>query len=81
MYRGGLKYEQTGLIVNSKSINDIGATMGIGFPVSGSFSNINLGFEIGKRGTTSQGLIQENYAILSLSLSLNDRWFQKRKFD
>ncbi len=81
VYRGGLKYEQTGLIVNSKSINDIGATMGIGFPVSGSFSNINLGFEIGKRGTTSQGLIQENYAILSLSLSLNDRWFQKRKFD
>jgi len=81
VFRGGFKLEQTGLVINSRSINDVGATMGIGFPVSGTFSNVNLGVEIGKRGETSQGLIQENYAIFSLSLSLNDRWFQKRKFD
>jgi hypothetical protein len=81
VYRAGLKYEKTGLVINSQSINDMGATLGIGLPVSGSFSNVNLGFEIGKKGTTASNLIQENYAIFSVSLSLNDRWFQKRKFE
>ena len=44
-------------------------------------SNANLGFEIGQRGTKNSNLIQENFISLQLSLSLNDRWFQKRKFD
>ena len=80
VYRAGLKYEKTGLIVNSESINDMGFTLGFGLPITGSFSNINFGFEMGKRGTTNAGLIQENYANFSVGLSLNDRWFEKRKF-
>jgi hypothetical protein len=81
VYRAGLRYEKTGLVVNSQSIKDFGLTLGLGFPVSGSFSNINIGFEMGKKGTTSANLVQENYANLSLSLSLNDKWFEKRKFN
>lgn len=81
IYRAGLRYEKTGLVVNSQSIKDLGFTLGIGFPVTGSFSNVNIGFELGKKGTTSANLVQENYANLSLSLSLNDRWFEKRKFN
>jgi hypothetical protein len=81
VYRGGFKYEKTGLVFNSQSINDIGLTLGVGFPVTGSFSNVNLGFELGKKGTTSANLVQENYANFSISLSLNDRWFEKRKFN
>lgn len=80
-YRAGMKYEETGLIVNSESITDKGISLGIGLPITGSFSNVNFGFELGKRGTTSASLIQENYAKFSIGLSLNDRWFVKRKFD
>ena len=80
-YRAGLKYEETGLVVNSESIKDKGVSFGFGLPVTGSFSNVNLGFEFGKRGTTSAGLIEENYAKFSIGLSLNDRWFVKRKFE
>jgi long-subunit fatty acid transport protein len=80
-YRGGLKYEKTGLVVNSESINDMGFTLGVGLPMSGSLSNINFGFELGKRGTTSANLVQENYANLSVSFSFNDKWFVKRKFN
>jgi long-subunit fatty acid transport protein len=80
VYRAGVKYDKTGLIVNSESINDIGITLGLGLPITGSFSNINFGFELGKRGTVSSGLIQENYANFSVGLSFNDRWFEKRKF-
>ena len=81
VYRGGIKYEKTGLMINSESINDTGFTLGLGLPITGSFSNINIGFELGKRGTTNANLVQENYANFSVGFSLNDKWFDKRKFN
>ncbi|MFV5699603.1 hypothetical protein ACM55H_14640 [Flavobacterium sp. ZT3R17] len=81
VYRGGIKYEKTGLMINSESINNTGFTLGLGLPITGSFSNINLGFELGKRGTTNANLVQENYANFSVGFSLNDKWFDKRKFN
>jgi hypothetical protein len=81
VYRGGLKYEKTGLVVKSESINDIGLTFGLGLPITGSFSNLNLGFELGKRGAANAILVQENYAKISVGFSLNDKWFQQRKFE
>ena len=79
VYRAGFRYENTGLVINNESINDYGMNFGLGLPVG--VSNINLGFEFGKKGTTSNGLIEENYFNLSVGLSLNDVWFKKRKFD
>ncbi|TDD99241.1 hypothetical protein [Flavobacterium cellulosilyticum] len=79
-FRGGFKYEKTGLIINSTSINDVGVTLGIGLPITASLSNFNLGIEYGKKGTTSANLIQENYLNLNLSFSLNDKWFVRSKF-
>ncbi|NRS89017.1 hypothetical protein HNQ02_001937 [Flavobacterium sp. 7E] len=81
VYRGGLRYEKTGLVINSESVNDMALTLGIGMPVSGTFSNINIGLELGKRGTTNAGLVQENYANISVGFSFSDKWFNKRKFD
>ncbi|MFP9112518.1 hypothetical protein ACLI1A_01160 [Flavobacterium sp. RHBU_3] len=81
-YRAGLRYEKTGLVVNDQSINDYALTFGVGLPVGGiGGSNINIGTEIGKRGTKNAGLIQENYFNVYISLSLNDRWFVKRRFE
>ena len=80
-YRGGFRYENTGLVINSLSIRDYAITGGLGLPVGGTFSNLNVGFEIGKRGTTRANLIQENYMNIILSLSLNDKWFTPRKYD
>ncbi|MDI1316483.1 hypothetical protein [Flavobacterium sp.] len=81
VYRGGLRYENTGLVIQNKSINDIAGTFGMGLPLSGTFSNINIGLEIGKRGTKYYNLVQENYFNISVGLSLSDRWFVKRKYD
>lgn len=80
-YRAGFRHENTGLVINEKSINDTAVTFGLGFPISGSFSNINFGIEYGKKGTKAQNLVEENYLNFSLSLSLNDKWFVKRKYD
>jgi hypothetical protein len=68
-------------VVNNESIDELGISFGVGVPVGRLFSNANIGFEIGQRGTTSSNLVQENFFNISLSLSLNDRWFEKRKFN
>ena len=80
-YRGGLRFENTGLVVKGQSIKDNALTFGLGMPLGGTFSNINFGFEFGQRGTTSGDLVKENYTNISIGFSFNDRWFQKRKFD
>jgi len=80
-YRGGIRYENTGLVIQNKSITDCAATIGLGLPMRGTLSNINIGLEVGKRGTKYNNLVEENYVNLSVGLSLSDLWFVKRKFD
>ena len=80
-YRAGARTSKTGFIVNDTSINDFGITFGLGLPVGGGFSNMNFGFEYGKRGTTVANLIEETYFKVSVGLSFNDKWFQKRKIN
>lgn len=81
VYRAGLRMEETGITVRGEEINEFGISFGVGLPVGRLFSNVNLGFEYGQRGTTDSGLIQENFFNVFLSLSLNDRWFEKRYLD
>ncbi len=81
VYRAGLRQEETGLNINGESIKEFGISFGVGLPMKGGMSNTNIGLEIGKRGTTNSGLIQENFINLHINLSLNDRWFQKRKYN
>ncbi len=80
-YRAGFRHENTGIVMNNTSINDYGMNFGLGIPVGGRFSNVNVGLEFGKKGSTSNGLIQENYFNLNFGLTLNDLWFEKRKYD
>lgn len=83
VYRAGIRTEETGLNINNESIKEFGISFGVGIPVGESrlLSNANFGLEIGKRGTTNSNLIQENFMNFQISLSLNDRWFVKRKYD
>lgn len=89
-YRAGIRYENTGLLVNVNpnsgndftSIKDFGINVGIGLPLPRQISNLNLGFEYGQKGTTNNNLIEEDYFNIRLSLSLNSlNWFKKRKID
>jgi hypothetical protein len=81
VYRSGIYFEKTGLIINDQSISEIGMTFGIGVPVGNMFSNLNFALEVGKRGTTDANLVEEKFVNLKMSLSLNDRWFVKRKYN
>ncbi len=81
VYKAGVRFEETGLQINGEDINEFGISFGVSLPVGKLFSNINLGVELGKRGTKKQGLVQENFFNTFLSLSFNDKWFQKRYYD
>ena len=82
VYRAGVRFENTGLNINNTSIDQFGISFGVGLPVGTDFfSNANLGFEFGKRGTTQNNLVQENYFKFQLGLSLNDAWFRKNRYD
>jgi len=80
-YRGGFRYEKTGMTINNQDLKDYALSAGLGLPLGGAFSNLNIGVEYGRRGTAKALLVEENYTNLLLSLSLNDRWFIKRKYD
>jgi len=81
VYRAGMRFEETGIVLNGEKITEFGISFGVGLPVGKIFSNANIGFEIGKRGVKDFGLVQENFFNTFLSLSLNDRWFEKRYYD
>lgn len=89
VYRAGFKYEQTGLLAKGiptstsfTAINDFGISFGLGLPISNrSLTNLNFALEYGKKGTTSNGLLEETYLNFRVSLSLNDLWFKKRKIN
>jgi len=81
VYRAGARYEENGINVSGEDINEFGISFGVGLPVGRFYSNINFGFEFGSRGTTSNGLLKENFFNTFISLSLNDKWFEKRYID
>lgn len=81
-YRGGLYYTRSYMILNDTRINDFGITFGVGIPISRkSATNVNTAITVGQRGTTSNGLIKENYVTFSLSASMYELWFRRYKYD
>ena len=80
VYRAGVRFEDTGVLFNNQPLKETGISFGVSLPMAG-FSNANIGFEFGKRGSQDNGLIQESYWNLIVGLSLNDIWFIKRKFN
>lgn len=79
-YRGGLRYNQSYLNFGGTQINEFGISFGFGFPMKKSKTGIDLGFEIGRRGTTDNNLIQENFVNVLLGISIQEHWFHKRKY-
>ncbi|QKJ28252.1 hypothetical protein HQ865_00245 [Mucilaginibacter mali] len=83
-YRFGAHFEKTYVTINNQDIKQMGVTFGLGLPLAAngsSFYKVNIAGDLGRRGTMSNGLIRETYFNLHLSFTLNDKWFQKYKFD
>lgn len=84
-YRFGLKYDKTYINTNGVDIKQYSATFGLGLPIPNerrtSFYKVNFSAEVGRRGTLQNNLVRENFINLHLGFTINDKWFQKYKFD
>jgi hypothetical protein len=89
-YRFGAKYDQSYINVNNPvgggftNIKSYALTFGLGLPLHPNFQTfykINVAAEVGQRGTLSNGLVKENYVNIHLGFMINDKWFQRFKFD
>ncbi|NPA67550.1 MAG: hypothetical protein GXO50_02965 [Chlorobi bacterium] len=78
-WRAGGYYKNTNIFLNGTQIKDYGINIGIGIPTKFG-TKINIGFETGKRGTTDDNLVQENYYVINFNINLMDRWFVRRRF-
>lgn len=82
-YRVGFRHHSGNLSIKGNAISETGMTFGVGIPVKRQFSMpfVNLAVELGQRGSLNNGLVRERYTRVVLGLTLNDRWFVKRKYD
>ena len=61
-----IRYVNSYFIYFGTPINEYGISFGFTFPMKKSRTAIDLGFEYGRRGTTDNNLIQENFLNFSL---------------
>ncbi|MBS1615332.1 MAG: hypothetical protein JST06_04355 [Bacteroidetes bacterium] len=80
-YRMGFYYGDDYVQLHDTKLNYYGLTVGASFPFKRGADRVHTALEFGRRGTTENGLVQMNYFRLHLGISLNDRWFIKRKYD
>ena len=79
-YRAGFHFDQTYYNIYGKSINKYGLTLGLGLPVPRSLTSFNVALEFGSMGTNKNNLVKENYFNISISMSIHDRWFVKKRY-
>lgn len=80
-YRMAIRVANTPYVVKETAINEYGITFGIGIPLRRSRSTVNLGIEIGERGTLDNNLIKEQFINVNFGVSISDKWFIKPKYD
>jgi hypothetical protein len=79
-YRVGFMYQGTYLSLRGKQLNEYSISLGFGFPLKSIRTMINLGAQVGTRGTTAENLIRETYFKFILGFSIHEKWFVKKKY-
>ncbi len=79
-YRLGFNYDKTQYVYKGRQIDEIGINFGWSLPVS-RFSSVDLGFKYGRRGSTDNGLVREEFFKIYFGITFNDRWFVQRRFN
>lgn len=84
-YRYGAYYEKGNLSLNGTNVNQFAITGGLTLPFenkNGSrMSGIDLGLELGKRGTLDNNLVRQNFVNLRIAINFADKWFRKTLYD
>jgi hypothetical protein len=79
-FRLGANYSNSYVKVNGCDYNKWAITCGIGFPLPNTKTTLNLHLEYGQQGSLKTIGLVEQYGKIGIGVSLNERWFVKRKF-
>jgi hypothetical protein len=79
-YRFGIRYNQTYLELNNNQLNEFGISFGVALPLTRTRSSVNIGMELGRRGTTANNLIEETFFKFSVGFSILENWFEQRRY-
>ena len=74
-YRAGAYREMSYMRLNGSQVASTGVTLGIGIPVFRYYNSVNVGLDLGQRGTLSNNLVRERYFLVTVSFNLHDIWF------
>ena len=80
-YRAGAYHEKSYYSFNGHQVAATGLTFGISFPVFRYFNSVNLGVDIGQRGSLTDNLVRERYFKFVVSFALHDIWFLKPMYE
>jgi hypothetical protein len=75
-YRAGLAYNSTYYQINGVGIDELLMTGGVGLPM-GYESWLNIGLQVGLRGTTDNNLQKDIIVRFSVAVSASELWFLK----
>ncbi|WP_294333333.1 hypothetical protein [uncultured Chryseobacterium sp.] len=85
VYRYGAFYEKGNLQIAGQNINKFGISGGVLLPFKNSsitrMSGLEIGLELGKRGTLKNNLINQNFINLKVGFNFADRWFRKTLYN
>jgi len=85
VYRYGAFYEKGSLQIAGQNINKFGVSAGVLLPFKNSsitrMSGLELGLEVGKRGTLKNNLINQNFINLKVGFNFADKWFRKALYN
>ncbi|MCK5846211.1 MAG: hypothetical protein KAG84_02150 [Bacteroidales bacterium] len=79
----GANYNNSYLTINETDINEFGISFGVGFPLKSTttlVSYVDLSVEAGRRGTTSNNLIEQDFIKVKLGINIRNTWFRRPKY-
>jgi len=77
-YRGGFQFNDM-YLKQPGHLQSAGLSLGVGLPLRGQKSMLNLSFEAGRLFTPNASFISETYYKFSIDVSFNELWFFKMK--
>lgn len=85
IYRGGIYYETGSLNINHTLVREYGLSLGMNLPFEKAsitrMSGLDLAVEVGRRGTTFNNLVLQNFVNFKVGFTFSDQWFMKRIFN
>lgn len=84
-YRAGINFSTPYLKVNgANGPYELRMGIGAGLPITNKHNNrsvVNVGLQWQRRAASGAGMIKEDYFVLNLGITFNERWFMKYKIE